>query len=42
MAKKFKNFTVRDQPTKRGIHKKSQNKNETRQKKQTRYKGQGR
>ena len=32
MAKKFKDFTVRDQPTKRGIHKKSQNKNEKRQK----------
>jgi len=42
MAKKFKNFAVRDQPTKRGIHKKSQNKNEKRQKNQKRYKGQGR
>jgi hypothetical protein len=42
MAKKFKDFIVRDKPVKRGIHKKSQNKNEKRQKKQTRYKGQGR
>jgi hypothetical protein len=42
MAKKFKDFVVRDKPVKRGIHKKSQNKNEKRQKKQTRYKGQGR
>jgi len=41
MAKKFKDFVVRDKPVKRGIHKKSQNKNEKRQKKQTRYKGQG-
>ncbi len=42
MARKFKDFVVRDKPVKRGIHKKSQNKNEKRQKKQTRYKGQGR
>ena len=42
MAKKFKDFVVRDKPVKRGIHKKSQNNNEKRQKKQTRYKGQGR
>ena len=35
-------FIPRDKPPKRGIHKKSQNKNEKRQKKQTRYKGQGR
>jgi len=39
----FKFFTPRDKPKKRGPrhHKKSQNKNEKRQKKQTRYKGQG-
>ena len=42
MAKKFKDFIVRDKPVKRGIHKKSQNKNEKRQKSQKRYKGQGR
>jgi len=42
MAKKFKDFVVRDKPVKRGIHKKSQNKNEKRQKSQKRYKGQGR
>ena len=41
MAKKFKDFVVRDKPVKRGIHKKSQNKYEKRKKKQTRYKGQG-
>ena len=44
MAKQsFKFFTPRDKPKKRGAraHKKSQNKNEKRQKKQTRYKGQG-
>jgi|TARA_R110000796_G_scaffold53506_1_gene125522 hypothetical protein len=44
MAKQsFKFFTPRDKPKKRGPrhHKKSQNKNEKRQKKQTRYKGQG-
>ena len=38
----IKCIAVRDQPTKRGIHKKSQNKNEKRQKSQKRYKGQGR
>jgi len=43
MAKKFKSFEERDRPKKRkGIHKKSQNKNEKRNKKQTRYKGGGR
>ena len=42
MARKFKDFVVRAKPVKRGIHKKSQNKNEKRQKKKTRYKGQGR
>ena len=45
MAKqKFLHFIPRDKPKKRGagIHKKSLNKNEKRQKKQTRYKGQGR
>jgi len=43
MAKKFKSFETRDQPKKRGPrqHKKSLNKDEKRQKKQTRYKGQG-
>tara|TARA_R110001606_G_scaffold226232_1_gene374358 strand:+ start:243 stop:374 length:132 start_codon:yes stop_codon:yes gene_type:complete len=43
MARKFKDFVVRDRPKKRGPrqHKKSLNKNEKRQKKQTRYKGQG-
>tara|TARA_R110002167_G_scaffold122168_1_gene300615 strand:- start:230 stop:361 length:132 start_codon:yes stop_codon:yes gene_type:complete len=43
MAKqKFTTFTPREKPKKRpGIHKKSQNKAEKRQKKQTRYKGQG-
>jgi len=44
MAKQsFKFFTPRDKPKKRGPrhHKKSQNKHEKRQKKQTRYKGQG-
>ena len=43
MAKKFKSFQTRDKPKKRGArqHKKSLNKNEKRQKKQTRYKGQG-
>jgi len=43
MAKKFKSFETRDKPRKRGArhHKKSQNKSEKRQKKQTRYKGQG-
>ncbi len=43
MAKqKFVHFVPRDKPPKRGIHKKSQNKSEKRQRKQTRYKGQGR
>ena len=44
MAKrKFTNFVPRPKPKKRpGVHKKSQNKSEKRQKKQTRYKGQGR
>jgi len=39
----FKYFTPRDKPKKRGArqHKKSLNKSEKRQKKQTRYKGQG-
>ena len=44
MAKqKFVHFVPRDKPKKRpGRHKKSLNKSEKRQKKQTRYKGQGR
>ena len=44
MAKqKFVHFIPRDKPKKRpGVHKKSQNKSEKLQKKQTRYKGQGR
>ena len=44
MAKiKFTHFVPRDKPKKRGAgqHKKSLNKNEKRQKKLTRYKGQG-
>ena len=43
MAKKFKAFVERDKPKKRGArqHKKNENKHEKRQKKQTRYKGQG-
>jgi|TARA_R110000787_G_scaffold1546_4_gene6704 hypothetical protein len=43
MAKKFKAFVERDKPKKRGPrqHKKSLNKAEKRQKKQRRYKGQG-
>ena len=44
MAKiKFTHFVPRDKPKKRGArqHKKSLNKNEKRQKKMTRYKGQG-
>ena len=43
MARKFKSFETRDKPKKRGArqHKKSKNKHEKRQKKQTRYKGQG-
>ena len=44
MAKKFKDHVVRDKPRKRGPfqHKKSKNKSEKRQQKNTRYKGQGR
>jgi hypothetical protein len=44
MAKqKFTHFIPREKPKKRiGIHKKSENKSERRQKKQVRYKGQGR
>jgi hypothetical protein len=44
MAKKFKDFIVRDKPRKRGPfqHKKRKNKSEKRQQKNTRYKGQGR
>jgi hypothetical protein len=43
MAKKFKAFIERDPPKKRGPrkHKKSLNKNEKRQKRTRRYKGQG-
>ena len=44
MAKQsFKHFTPRDKPKKRGPrqHKKNLNKHEKRQKKLTRYKGQG-
>ena len=43
MAKKFKDHIVRDKPKKRGSrkHKKSLNKNEKRQKRTRRYKGQG-
>ena len=43
MAKKFKDHIARDKPKKRGArqHKKNKNKHEKRQKKQTRYKGQG-
>ena len=44
MAKQsFKFYTPRDKPKKRGprAHKKNKNKQEKRQKKQTRYKGQG-
>ena len=40
---KFTTFTPREKPKKRkGVHAKSQNKSSKRQKKQTRYKGQGR
>jgi len=40
---KFVHFVPRDKPPKRrGVHKKSQNKSEKRQKKQNRYLGQGR
>ena len=44
MAKqKFTNFTPRPKPPKRpGVHKKSRNKKEKLQQKNTRYKGQGR
>ena len=44
MAKqKFVNFVPRDKPKKRpGVHKKNLNKSEKRNKKLTRYKGQGR
>jgi hypothetical protein len=43
MARKFKDFVVRDKPKKRGPrqHKKNKNKQEKRQKSQKRYKGQG-
>jgi hypothetical protein len=43
MARKFKDFVVRDRPKKRGPrqHKKNLNKNEKRQKRTRRYKGQG-
>jgi|TARA_R100001198_G_scaffold87734_1_gene63023 hypothetical protein len=43
MAKKFKAFVERDKPRKRGSrqHKKRLNKHEKRQRKKTRYKGQG-
>jgi hypothetical protein len=43
MARKFKDFVVRDKPKKRGSrqHKKNKNKQEKRQKSQKRYKGQG-
>jgi hypothetical protein len=40
---KFTTFTPREKPKKRkGVHKKSKNKDEKRQMKLTRYKGQGR
>jgi len=39
---KFVHFVPRDKPPKLGKHKKSLNKSEKRQKKQTRYKGGGR
>jgi len=43
MARKFKDFVVRDKPKKRkGVHKKSKNKAEKRMSKKHRYKGQGR
>ena len=44
MAKqKFTNYTPRPKPPKRpGVHKKSKNKSEKRQQKNTKYKGQGR
>jgi len=43
MARKFKSFETRDKPKKRGPrqHKKNLNKSERRQRKMTRYKGQG-
>jgi len=44
MARKFKDFVLKDKPKKRGPgqHKKSMNKNEKRQKNTNRYLGQGR
>jgi len=40
---KFTHFIQRDKPKKRkGVHRKSQNKSQKRQRKQTRYKGGGR
>tara|TARA_R100001369_G_C3268439_1_gene159554 strand:- start:1 stop:135 length:135 start_codon:yes stop_codon:yes gene_type:complete len=44
MAKQnFTHYIKREKPKKRiGVHKKSQNKSEKRQKQNTRYKGQGR
>jgi hypothetical protein len=43
MARKFKDFVVRDKPKKRGPrqHKKNLNKHEKRRSKKHRYKGQG-
>ena len=42
MAKtKLSIISTKEEPPKRGIHKKSQNKSEKRQRKQTRYKGGG-
>ena len=42
MARKFKSFETRDKPKKRpGVHKKSKNKSEKLQQKNTRYKGGG-
>lgn len=43
MARKFKDFVVRDKPKKRGPrqHKKNLNKDEKRRSKKQRYKGQG-
>jgi hypothetical protein len=43
VARKFKSFETRDKPKKRpGVHKKTQNKSEKLNKKQSRYKGGGR
>ena len=43
MAKKFKDFVARAKPKKRpGVHKKSRNKKEKLNQKNTKYKGQGR